>query len=82
MGRDVVFSGTFFWGWTVLGQLSEEMKMGMMDDVPSQASIVEQSLEAGVAAALAAFVSHPLDSARTRTQATVLPKVGLSALYS
>ena len=37
--------------------------------------LVEQSIEAGLAAGVAAFVSHPLDSARTRTQAAILPKV-------
>ncbi|CAI5966700.1 unnamed protein product [Closterium sp. NIES-64] len=34
-----------------------------------------QGLEAAVAAAVASVVSHPFDCAKTRTQATVLPKV-------
>ncbi|CAI6008038.1 unnamed protein product [Closterium sp. NIES-65] len=35
-----------------------------------------QGLEAAVAAAVASVVSHPFDCAKTRTQATVLPKGG------
>ncbi|CAI5522677.1 unnamed protein product [Closterium sp. Naga37s-1] len=42
-----------------------------------------QGLEAAVAAAVASVVSHPFDCAKTRTQATVLPKAqGLSGSAS
>ncbi|GJP44628.1 hypothetical protein CLOM_g3998 [Closterium sp. NIES-68] len=36
--------------------------------------VLTQSLEAAAAAAVASIVSHPFDCAKTRTQATVLPK--------
>jgi len=38
------------------------------------------SVTAGLAASVAAVASHPMDTAKTRSQATVLPKVKLSLM--
>ncbi|KAL2652378.1 hypothetical protein R1flu_020506 [Riccia fluitans] len=78
--RDAMYGGFFFCGWQFLDDLVTEARAYLMNPPPmswdevSPSSPWQLSITAGIAASFAATASHSFDSAKTRTQATVLPK--------
>ncbi|KAL3688174.1 hypothetical protein R1sor_014483 [Riccia sorocarpa] len=78
--RDAMYGGFFFCGWQFLDDLVTEGRAYMMSPPPtswdevSPSSPWQLSITAGIAASFAATASHSFDSAKTRAQATVLPK--------
>ncbi|CAM6099450.1 unnamed protein product [Calypogeia fissa] len=78
--RDAIYGGCFFSVWQYLDDLVAEWKAYKMDPPPSSwdevgpSSPLQLSLTAGIAASFAAAASHSFDSAKSRAQATVVPK--------
>ncbi|KAG6552698.1 hypothetical protein Mapa_005645 [Marchantia paleacea] len=78
--RDAMYGGFFFCGWQFLDDLATEGRAYMMNPPPtswdevSPSSPWQLSITAGIAASFAATASHSFDSAKTRLQATVVPK--------
>ncbi|XP_061354932.1 uncharacterized protein LOC133299484 [Gastrolobium bilobum] len=78
--RDSVFGGVFFSSWELLHRAMLGWKAVGMDPIPSlneeigPLSPLAVSLSAGLSASVAAAASHSFDTARTRSQCTVLPK--------
>lgn len=78
--RDAPYAGVFFGSWQFLYELMLEWKALDMETKPSSLEDVpplkpwQLSVSAGIAASGAAVVSHALDTAKTRSQATVIPK--------
>ncbi|XP_023900496.2 uncharacterized protein LOC112012337 [Quercus suber] len=79
--RDSVFSGIFFSSWQFLHQAMLDWKAVGMDPLPRSdeeigpLSPLAVSLAAGFSGSVAAAASHCFDTAKTRTQCIVLPKV-------
>ncbi|XP_057421327.1 mitochondrial arginine transporter BAC2 [Lotus japonicus] len=78
--RDSVFGGIFFSSWQLLHQAMLDWKAVGMNPPPrlneevGPLSPLAVSLAAGVSGSVAAAASHGFDTARNRTQCTVLPK--------
>ncbi|CAK9214675.1 unnamed protein product [Sphagnum troendelagicum] len=78
--RDATYAGFFFGSWEFLCEFLLEHKAYYMDEPPSSLEDIDPltpwqlSVTAGLAASVAAVASHPMDTAKTRSQATVLPK--------
>ncbi|KAK4254313.1 hypothetical protein QN277_009713 [Acacia crassicarpa] len=78
--RDSVFGGVFFSSWQFLHQALLDWKAAGMDPPPRSdeeigtLSPLTVSLSAGFSASIAAAASHSFDTARSRSQCTVLPK--------
>ncbi|XP_051145320.1 uncharacterized protein LOC127261144 isoform X2 [Andrographis paniculata] len=78
--RDSIFGGVFFSSWQFLHQVMLYWKAAGMDPIPrydkdiGPLSPISVSLAAGVSGSFAAAVSHGFDTARSRSQCTVLPK--------
>ncbi|KAL6514674.1 hypothetical protein OROGR_020253 [Orobanche gracilis] len=79
--RDSIFGGIFFSSWQFLHQAMLHWKAVGMDPIPrydnevGPLSPVALSLAAGVSGSFAAAASHGLDTSRSRSQCTVLPKL-------
>ncbi|XP_042510420.1 uncharacterized protein LOC122085881 [Macadamia integrifolia] len=78
--RDSVFGGVFFSGWQFLHIGMLEQKANEMNPPPRSieeigpVSPLAASLAAGVSGSIAAAASHCFDTAKSRSQCTVLPK--------
>ncbi|KAK7363179.1 hypothetical protein VNO77_05310 [Canavalia gladiata] len=78
--RDSVFGGVFFSSWQFLHQAMLDWKAVGMNPPPrlneevGPLSPLVVSLSAGFSASVAAAASHGFDTARSRSQCTVLPK--------
>lgn len=78
--RDSIFGGIFFSTWQFLHQSMLNWKAVGMDPMPrfnsevGPLSPIAVSVAAGVSGSLAAAASHGFDTARSRSQCTILPK--------
>lgn len=78
--RDALYAGVFFGSWQYMYEMMLEYKAFHMTTKPSSVEDIpplkpwQLSVSAGIAASGAAAVSHALDTAKTRSQATVIPK--------
>ncbi|KAI9157178.1 hypothetical protein LWI28_018037 [Acer negundo] len=78
--RDSVFSGVFFSSWQFLHRALLDWKAVGMDPIPRSdeeigpLSPLSVSLAAGFSGTVAAAASHGFDTAKTRSQCTVVPK--------
>ncbi|XP_016493097.1 mitochondrial arginine transporter BAC2 isoform X2 [Nicotiana tabacum] len=81
LARDCVFGGIFFSAWQFLHQAMLEWKAVGMNPPPRSAeeigplSPLAVSLAAGFSGSVAAAASHGFDTAKSRSQCIVLPKV-------
>jgi hypothetical protein len=79
--RDCIYGGVFFSTWQFLHEAMVGWKAVGMNPLPSSEeevgplSPVAISLAAGISGAVAAAASHSFDTARTRAQCVILPKV-------
>ncbi|KAF7842636.1 solute carrier family 25 member 41 [Senna tora] len=80
VARDSVFGGVFFSSWQFLHRSLLDWKAVGMDPEPRSdeeigpLSPLAVSLSAGFSASIAAAASHSFDTARSRSQCTVIPK--------
>ncbi|CAK7331911.1 unnamed protein product [Dovyalis caffra] len=80
LARDSIFSGIFFSSWQFLHDVMLNWKAVGMDPIPrsneevGSLSPVSVSLAAGFSGSIAAAASHCFDTAKCRSQCTVLPK--------
>jgi len=80
MFRDASYAAVFFGSWQFLYELLLELKAFKMEPKPSSLEEIpplkpwQLTVTAGIAASGAAAVSHTLDTAKTRSQATIIPR--------
>ncbi|KAG6792596.1 hypothetical protein POTOM_001748 [Populus tomentosa] len=78
--RDSIFGGVFFSGWQFMHDVMLNWKAVGMDPIPrsneevGSLSPLSVSLAAGFSGSIAAAASHCFDTAKCRSQCTVLPK--------